>query len=356
MKRRMVGVRLTHCWTLRSRSNLTGGTKPRRLAGARKSVTMPEQIIRHVLRPASWFVGAGVALAILAVAACSGSRPTLVNINTPTAERSAAAPIVSPSTSPSVSTATPESAATATAPVTSVPPTEAATPPLVQQTTPVSQLPILVVLLGTGAASYYQQFAGPADIGIIPAQRLNYFNNEAALIPTKTIAAGIESWEAGQPLLDSLQGRASYVAYDIEHWPQTPAGEQQNIVATVQNMSQVLHSRGIKFILVPDRQFDQQYMPQFAPFADIIVLQGQRIQSDTQNFHDQLQPLIATAKSANPNVKVFASVGTNNGATSASMQAALHTVLGSIDGISVFSMGDQASLNTLEQFVSDIRK
>jgi hypothetical protein len=97
-------------------------------------------------------------------------------------------------------------------------------------------------------------------------------------------------------------------------------------------------------------------MAQLAPFADIIVLQGQRIQANPQNFHDQLQPLIVAAKSANPNTKVYASVGTNNGATSASMQAALHTISGSIDGISIFSMGDQASVNTLVQFVSDIRK
>ena len=67
-------------------------------------------------------------------------------------------------------------------------------------------------------------------------------------------------------------------------------------------------------------------------------------------------PLIQAAKSANPNVKIFASVGTNNGATSASMQAALNTLSAVIDGVSIFSFGDQASTNTLQQFVSDTRK
>jgi hypothetical protein len=97
-------------------------------------------------------------------------------------------------------------------------------------------------------------------------------------------------------------------------------------------------------------------MSQLAPYADIVVFQGQRIQANPQDFHDQLEPIISAAKAANPNIKVFASVGTENGATSATMQAALNTVKGSIDGISIFSMPDQASLNTLQQFVSDTRK
>jgi hypothetical protein len=359
-------------------------------------------LARTTPRPATWFVAAGIAIAMLVSAACAaGARPTPLAITTPTVESSPAAPVVPPSDAPSASTPATETAATATVSEASVQPTEAAPPPaiatetpivspqppsaappvvtpfqrpgaaktprpgirrppvatpLVQQTTSGSRLPMLTVLLGTGAASYYQQFAGPGDIGIVPAQKLNYFNNEAALIPSKTIAGGFSSWEAGQQLLDSLQGRVSYIAYDAEHWPQTPVTEQQNLVATVQNMSQVLHSRGIELILVPDRRFDQQYMSQLAPYADIVVLQGQRIQANPQDFHDQLQPLITAAKSANPNVKVFASVGTNNGATSASMRAALDTLRDSIDGISVFSFGDQNSLNTLQQFVSDTRK
>jgi hypothetical protein len=185
---------------------------------------------------------------------------------------------------------------------------------------------------------------------------MSYFNAEAALIPSKTIAAGFENWQAGQPLLDQLQGKVSYVAYDIEHWQNTPQSEQDNIVGTAQNMSQVLHARGMKYILVPDRQFDRQYMAQLAPYADIIVLQGQRIEANPQDFHDQLLPLIQAAKTANPNVKVYASVGTANGATSASMQAALNTLSAVIDGVGIFSFGDQASINTLQQFVSDTRK
>jgi hypothetical protein len=121
-------------------------------------------------------------------------------------------------------------------------------------------------------------------------------------------------------------------------------------------MSQVLHSRGLKYILIPDRQFDQQYMSQLAPYADIIVLQGQRIEGNPQDFHDQLLPLIQAAKSANPNVKVYASVGTNNGATSASMQAAANTISSVIDGVAIFSFGDQTSVNTLQQFVTASRQ
>jgi hypothetical protein len=209
-------------------------------------------------------------------------------------------------------------------------------------------------LLGTSSASFYEQFAQPGDIGVITAQNLHHFNLVAAVVPSKTIAGGFVSWAAGQPVLDSLQGKVGYVVYGPEHWAQTPTNEQQNLVATVRNVSQVVHSRGMKLILVPDRRFDQQYMPQLAPFAEIIVLQGQRIQANPADFHDQLQPLIDAAKSASPTVKVFASVGTNNGATSASMRAALATLAGHIDGISIFSFDDQASVNTLQQFISDV--
>jgi hypothetical protein len=319
--------------------------------------------------------------------ACVGPRRPSLDLTTPTIESSPAATSNPASVSTSASTPSASTAATVTgvsaqptetvtsqavaqdtpvettpAPasssVTPVPnlPGATVTPTLAQPATSAGHMPILTILLGTGAAAYYQQFAEPGDIGVIPAQKLKYFNTEAALISGKPIAGGFESWQAGQPLLDSLQGKVSYVAYDIEHWPQTPAAEQQDIVGTAKTMSEALHARGIKYILVPDRRFDQQYMPQIAPYADIIVLQGQRIQSNPQTFQSQLLPLIKTAKSANPNVKIFVSVGTNNGATSASMRAALESVSGSYDGIAIFSFGDQASLNTLRQFIADVRR
>jgi hypothetical protein len=121
-------------------------------------------------------------------------------------------------------------------------------------------------------------------------------------------------------------------------------------------MSRVIHAKGMKLILTPDRQFDRQYLSQLAPLADIVVLQGQRIESNPQDFHNQLQPLISAAKAANPKIKVYVTVGTENGATVAVMQTALNTVSPGIDGIGVFSMPDQASRSTLKQFVSDIRK
>src|SRR5258708_7502491 len=168
-----------------------------------------------------------------------------------------------------------------------------------------SQMPMLFILLGDDFATYYEQIARSTDIAVIPAQTLTYYNRKAVLIPDKVKGAGIESWTKGQTVLPSLQGKATYIVYDPEHWPNTPTSEQNNIVSTVQNMSQAVHAQGFKYIISPDQRFDRESLPQLSPYADIVIIQGQRLEANPSDYQSKIQPLINAAKQGNPNVKVF---------------------------------------------------
>jgi hypothetical protein len=211
-----------------------------------------------------------------------------------------------------------------------------------------TQLPILVQLTDQTFSAAFTAVARSTDGGLI--SQGNFW-----LLPLMTIGshgAVYTAWAGAQAGFQPYSTQFTYFCYNPEHWTNTPQSEQDNLVATVQQASTTIHSMGNQFILVPDQSFDQAYLSQMAPYADIYGLQGERFENDLTKFMTYVPPEIPAVRAANPNAKVYVQVGSQYG-TAQQMYDTASLVIGQVDGILVWTA--PGTLTTVQQFLAMVR-
>jgi hypothetical protein len=210
-------------------------------------------------------------------------------------------------------------------------------------------LPLLVMLLSPDAASYFNQVAGDNDIGGISANRLDLANS----VTRGQKMVFFASWAQAQSQIPTLASEGfKIIAYDPEHWAQTPQSEQQNLVATVAAFSQAVHSAGLQFLVVPDRGYTQQYAAQLAPYADYYILQGQRLEADPASYASWINQEATAIHEANANTKVYAQVVT--GLTDpTTLLAIMKADAGVVNGIAIWA--SPAFLSDLQSVVGQYK-
>lgn len=256
--------------------------------------------------------------ALTAVSTLAGTAPA-----SPTA-----AGLMGQTAAPSGATASPE--ATATRPV------------------DLSTLPVTFPITSPEMADFFNEIARPEDIALLPQAHLD-------LLPELTagqVRVAFASWMEAQTALPGLAGEIEIVTYNPEHWEQTPQAEKENLPATVQNAAEFARSLGLEFMVTPDRRFATEHLPELAASADILGLQGQRLQEDPAAFEAWMREMIQAARMSNPELEVFVQVGTTQGSAE-EMYRSIQTVAGEIDGISVWAT--PATLDELVEFIALIR-
>jgi hypothetical protein len=212
----------------------------------------------------------------------------------------------------------------------------------------ISQVPIAVQLTDQYFTSAYLTVARPSDFGLMSSGNFWLL----PLLTTGWPGAIYTSWADAQTSLPTYATQIPWITYNPEHWSNTPSSEQANLVATVQQASSTIHGYGDSFMLVPDQSFDQAYLAQLVPYADVYGLQGERFENDLTKFQTIIAPEIPAVRAANPNAKVYVQVGTQYG-TAQQMYDAISTVIGQADGICVWT--DANGLATLQEFLALIR-
>jgi hypothetical protein len=198
-------------------------------------------------------------------------------------------------------------------------------------------------------ADYFNQIARPDDIALLLSARLFMLPS----INAGRVRVGFASWAEAEQQLDGLIDQIDFVTYNPEHWAQTPEEERSNLVATVERAAEFAHSRNMQLMVSPDRRFARESLGEIAKHADLIGLQGQRLQDDPAVFEAWARELIQIARASNPDVLIFVQVGATQG-TASEMMAAIRTIEGDIDGISIWSA--PSTLPILVEFVSLLRQ
>jgi hypothetical protein len=215
--------------------------------------------------------------------------------------------------------------------------------------TNLSELPLTFPVQSPEIAAYFNQIARPQDIASFPPSVIH-------LLPQVTAGqkmVGFASWTDAERDLETLADQIDIAMYNPEHWEHTPANEQQNLVATAQRAADFAHAHGLRFMFAPDRRFAEAHLNEVAPYADAVLLQGQRIQDDPQAFASWVRGMIGTARASNPEIQIYVQVGATRG-TASEMFAAIQTVSSDIDGIAVWSM--PRTLHILQEFVTLLRE
>jgi hypothetical protein len=210
-------------------------------------------------------------------------------------------------------------------------------------------LPIEFPIQSLQSAAYFNQIARPNDTAMVPARLAPTIlpaltNGQHAVIWT--------SWADAEQQFPKLPPGMSTLVYNPEHWPQTPPNEQQELSVTVQRASAFAHSHGMKLLIVPDLRFDQDSLAQLAPSADVIILQGERLQGNPATFATTMEGFIRTARAANPKIVIHVQVGAPRGSAD-QMISALRGVEGEADGIAIWT--NLQTLTTLQDLVSQLR-
>jgi hypothetical protein len=210
-------------------------------------------------------------------------------------------------------------------------------------------LPLMYPIMSQEMADYFNNTARPGDLAL-------FLGQGAAFIPSVHAGQKVmvwKSWAAMQQELPGLVGQIDLVAYNPEHNSPTPQSELDSLPATVQAAYTLAHNNGLKLMVVPDRQLDDQYVTQVAPYSDIFVLQGQRLEGNLNQFARWVAPKVSAVHTANPGARVYVQVGTAMGSPQ-QMLAALNTVDGQIDGIGVWT-SPQETLGPLQEFQHLVR-
>jgi hypothetical protein len=174
---------------------------------------------------------------------------------------------------------------------------------------------------------------------------------------TSTPTASFTSYSALQSALEggTLDPRIKAVLYDNEHWPQTPAAEQQDPAHYDQLAGQLAHQHHLQFIATPavdlvsvlnpavpsggGRRYqsflDTGLVGRIAASADVIDIQAQGAESNVSQFASFVDAAADQARKANPAIKVVAGISTNPSGTAVTadaMDQAAKAVRAHVDG------------------------
>jgi len=187
-------------------------------------------------------------------------------------------------------------------------------------------------------------FAGPGVVAAIAAdtEASRSLDNTRPFIVGRGHVPGIPpSWNAVRLVslksvseirsalkMGSLDPEVRGVMYDYEKWQFTPEEEQRNPARYVKQAADLVHARGLLFLTAPAVNLVTVMAPEedrsrlhdaylrlgiaadAARHADVVEIQAQRFESDTELYANFVRQAAAQARDANPKVVVLAGIST----------------------------------------------
>jgi hypothetical protein len=127
----------------------------------------------------------------------------------------------------------------------------------------------------------------------------------------------------------------SFIGYDLES-EGSPVTDLSHPVASIHEASKIVQQHGLIFMAVPGYPFTTNaYVTQFAPYADIYVIQAQGNESQPSVYKSSVISTINALKAANPNVRIITELSTNKGNLS-DMKESFSMVAQYVDGVTVW--------------------
>lgn len=159
---------------------------------------------------------------------------------------------------------------------------------------------------------------------------LNDVTTEPKVIVFKSVALA-------EQMVPRLAGKLQVLGYNLEHGPIYPADEQADPVDSIQRMRALADRYGLQLAFGPDHDFALSHGVAMAPYADIFVMQVQRVQTQPDEVHEFVVPLAAGVRTANPEIATAIQIRTEGDVNAlAQLVASLRE---SIDGVSILTSG-----------------
>jgi hypothetical protein len=143
-----------------------------------------------------------------------------------------------------------------------------------------------------------------------------------------------------EELVPHLVGKMDVIGYNLESGPANRPDEQADPVGSIRRARAVADQYGMQLAFGPDRAIALNYGTQLAPYADIFVLQVQRVQTEPETVREFVIPLAAQLRRANPNIQISVQIRTEGNVDD--LADLLISMKGSIDGVSILTDDETA--------------
>jgi hypothetical protein len=125
-----------------------------------------------------------------------------------------------------------------------------------------------------------------------------------------------------EAIADAQKFDTDVIAYNFEHWTETPATEQSNPVGSMDTAAQLTHAAGLKFMFNPDGGYLWNKAPDGVQYykkynwnnAEYLLIQFQSDRyaggagvdgTNVADFKNKVQTVTSYVKSKNPDIKIF---------------------------------------------------
>jgi len=136
-------------------------------------------------------------------------------------------------------------------------------------------------------------------------------------------------------LLPHIHDEFDIVGYNLEHGPANPISEQEDPVGSIQRLREAADEYGLQLALGPDHRFAVSDAAAMAPYADYLILQIQKVQTEPETVYDFVLPVIEEARKANPNIEISVQIRTEGDVDD--LLKMLSPLQENIDGISILT-------------------
>lgn len=223
-----------------------------------------------------------------------------------------------------------------------------ATPTNAQSETDVADLWIDFSIIRPTLADVFADFSQMGDYA-----RVEHLS-QIALLDTVEATEKIvifKSARDAQRVVPAIADQITAIGYNIENGPANPQDEKDDPVAFAADLRELADEYELKLIIGPDRRFALSHGDELAAYADVMVLQVQRVQTQPSVVLDFVLPLSDDFRAVNPNVEVSIQIRTEGDVRA--LYSLVESMLGSIDGVSILTSAE--TVNVAARLVNELR-
>lgn len=152
-------------------------------------------------------------------------------------------------------------------------------------------------------------------------------------------------------LLPHIHDEIDIVGYNLEHGPANPMVEQDNPVEYAKRLRSVVDEYELELAIGPDHAFALSHAAELAPYADYMILQIQKVQTEPETVYDFVRPILRDVRRANPDIEASVQIRTEGDVEELlQMLAPLEEEL---DGISILT--SEETIDVTQELLGELR-
>ena len=152
-------------------------------------------------------------------------------------------------------------------------------------------------------------------------------------------------------LLPRIGDKFDIIGYNLEHGPSNRPDEQADPVGSMIRLRELADQYGKEIALGPDRSFAISDGVAMAPYADMMILQVQRVQTEPETVRDFVEPLATQYRAVNPDLEISIQIRTEGDVIQLGELVA--SLTDTLDGISILTSPE--TIDVADALITELR-